>query len=207
MPLEEWIKDMVVKYIGEVDDWRFANDVTCSKEGFVERKNIIAKCRESEFKFLECTCWDENKPVCVGVGYNPRESNPNNIDKTNKKIINLLKENDYGKYILLNLYPKISKCKKDLNKLDLKNCTFNSKVFPKLLDEIIERKDVSVVIFWRREVEFNNNIYRKLVNLQKDGNLYCTVKKKCKKKLHYHPRNGVDDFVLVKDDNFMHKIV
>ena len=160
-----------------------------SKDTF--RRNIYFATSSLSYKYIEHTVWDQKKPICVAIGFNPAEWNVDVTDDTNKKIRIELEKNGYGAYILLNLFPQISTTKSSFGKTDSENQKFE-KVLPKLLKKIINSK-ANVLIFWGREVCVNENIRNCLIKLQQNKKLYITVKSGTTE--HYHPSRVSIDII------------
>ena len=65
--LEERIKGFIsnsktnLKCVKE--DWKVS-----TKKDFIIRKNIVYN---NDYKYVEFTQWDKEKPICVAIGFNP----------------------------------------------------------------------------------------------------------------------------------------
>ena len=148
-------------------------------DGFIIRKNVIYN---NDYKYVEYTKWEENKPTCIAIGFNPATANVNEIDETNNKIIEQLK-NRYGAYVLLNLYPQVSKDKKHWQDSNGEDDNYEPILY-KIIDYIINSKE-HVLIFWGRSVAISEKLNSKLKRLIEQNRLFITVKKGTED--HYHP--------------------
>ena len=209
--LQDKIKKMIVKNIDTNvlnKEWKECNDLDAlSKTAnitIIERKNIQgtrydAENKKIEYKFIEYTKWESpNEKQCVAIGFNPATIDPNIIDKTNGKIINILKDNGYGSYILLNLYPQVSKNKDDFNEDDEIDSSFQETLI-KIL-ELLNKTKTKTLIFWGRTVPIPKNVFDILKTLQQNEILYMTIKKDTHS--HYHPARINIDMEKVTDKYF-----
>lgn len=162
----------------------------------VERKNI--QDVSQHYKFIEYTKWENTatNDLCVAIGFNPATYNQNEIDGTNIKLINALKDK-YESCILLNLYPQVSTVKEKFNESDDEDSKFHNTLL-QILDFIIE-KNIRTVIFWGRTVSVNKDIFEKLQKMQKKNNLLMTVKKGTSS--HYHPARVDIEIKVVSMDH------
>ena len=198
--LEEIIKNILTSpsanLLSKNVPWNNARNTSYSNITWTIRKNIIAQTI-CTYKYLEYTEWDPKKHKCVAIGFNPATIDVNEIDKTNEKIIDKLKEKGYGGYILLNLSPQCSTSKKEW----CDNDDEDLKYFPcfiKIL-KIISKKSINVLIFWGRTVAIKDDIYNILQKIIKTENLLMTVKEGTQ--THYHPAYVPIDIIPVTDTN------
>jgi hypothetical protein len=168
-------------------DWNVGN-----VDGFIIRKNVI---HNNDYKYVEYTKWEENKPTCIAIGFNPATANVNEIDETNNKIIEQLK-NRYGAYVLLNLYPQVSKDKKHWQDDDGEDEKYEPVLY-QIIDDIIASNE-HVLIFWGRSVAISEKLNSKLKRLIEQERLLITVKQGTK--CHYHPAR-VSIEIKQADDN------
>ena len=148
----------------------------------LERKNITSSTNTKKYKYIEYTKLGSSDKVCVAIGFNPAEFDVNEFDGTNNKICTCLKEK-YGSYILINLYPQVSKTKDEWDEGDEEDAKF-APVLIKLLETILDSKE-DVLVFWGRSVGVDEQIGTHLSKMQENNLLYFTVKKGTN--LHYHP--------------------
>ncbi len=108
-----------------------------------------------------------------------------------------LKGENYGSYVLLNLYPQVTSTKESFNEDDGVN-----KDFVELLPMIINNyKENDFVIFWGRTVSISVGIKIQLDNLLGNGKLHMTVKAGTGK--HYHPARVDIEIKDVKEDDIV----
>lgn len=208
--LQDEIKELIVKSINtNVLDkkWKECNDLDALSKSInttiIERKNIqgsISNQKNStqvNYKFMEYTKWNNNQ-VCVGIGFNPATNDPNEIDGTNVKIINELNNKKYGRYILLNLYPQVSKDKNTFDETDIVDENFQN-ILLKILSILIKKK-IDTLIFWGRTVSISEDVFKKLEELKDYNLLYMTVKQDTH--LHYHPARITINIDKVTDKDF-----
>lgn len=190
--LEERIKDFITNSKTNLkcvkEDWNFS-----SRTDFIIRKNIVYN---NDYKYVEFTQWDKEKPICVAIGFNPATAEVNDVDDTNNRIITQLKKEDYGSYILLNLYPQVSKDKKHWQDDDGEDEKYEPILY-QIIDDIIA-SDERVLIFWGRSVAISEKLYIKLKVLIDQNRLFITVKKGMGD--HYHPAR-VSIEIKQADDN------
>lgn len=190
--LEERIKDFITNSKTNLkcvkEDWNFS-----SRTDFIIRKNIVYN---NDYKYVEFTQWDKEKPICVAIGFNPATADVNDVDDTNNKIITQLKKEGYGAYILLNLYPQVSKDKKHWQDSNGEDEIYEPILY-QIIDDIIA-SDERVLIFWGRSVAISEKLYSKLKVLIDQNRLFITVKKGMGD--HYHPAR-VSIEIKQADDN------
>lgn len=190
--LEERIKDFITNSKTNLkcvkEDWNVS-----SKKDFIIRKNIVYN---NDYKYVEFTQWDKYKPICVAIGFNPATADVNYVDDTNHKIITQLKQEEYGSYILLNLYPQVSKDKKHWQDDDGEDEKYEPVLY-QIIDDIIASNE-HVLIFWGRSVAISEELNIKLKALIEQNRLFITVKKGTE--YHYHPAR-VSIEIKQADDN------
>ena len=190
--LEERIKDFITNSKTNLkcvkEDWKVS-----SRTDFIIRKNIVYN---NDYKYVEFTQWDKEKPICVAIGFNPATADVNDVDDTNHKIITQLKKEGYGAYILLNLYPQVSKDKKHWQDSNGEDEIYEPILY-QIIDDIIA-SDERVVIFWGRSVAISEKLNNKLKRLIEQERLFITVKQGTK--CHYHPAR-VSIEIKQADDN------
>lgn len=201
MRIEEKLRSVIASFYPDPNNWKCSTTHNYGENSFLERKNITKVIGQEKYKFIEYTCWDKDGRICIGIGCNPAECDPDVLDTTNQRVISALQESEkgYGQYILLNLYPQVTPTKKELNNADPTNAEFNTKTLPKLLDEIINSINVDVLIFWGREIDVCFDVYEKLVCIQKKSRLFLTVNGTCADKPHWHPayvKTGIEKLEL-----------
>ena len=186
---------------------RNANKEQCEQLCLQERKMLSSE--DGGYKFLDYYMWNSNKKTILGIGFNPALSDLGQIDDTNKKIIDALKQkNDgYGQYILTNLYSRVASTEVEFGMIDAKSQNFNSKILPVLLDLILENKDIDVLIFWGRGVEINSELYDRLLQLCRAKRLYITVKQGDSQKPHWHPSRVSIEIEKASTNRFKFKII
>lgn len=200
MELEEKLKQEIEKFLGHCCDWENSSNSEFKKFNLSCRKNL-SEIDGQPYKYVECTKFNQGKKVCVGIGFNPAEKSPDEIDRTNKKIIEALNNGEYKTYILLNLYPLVSKSKANFDESDENSIAFAKKCLPSLLETIYNDTDADVLIFWGRTVSVDCeifNIIEMLCNSPKQR-LYMTVRKgEC---VHCHPAYVPIEIKEVSKDN------
>ena len=169
--LEEKIKGLITNPKSRLKcasaNWNVGN-----VDGFIVRKNIVYK---NDYKYVEFTQWDKKKPICVAIGFNPATADVNDVDDTNNKIIIQLIKEGYGAYVLLNLYPQVSKDKKHWQDDDGEDEKYEPILY-QIIDDIIA-SDERVLIFWGRSVAISEKLNTKLKVLIGQNRLFITVKK------------------------------
>ena len=173
-------------------EWQYSDKLD------LERKNITSSDGTQKYKYIEHTILGESNKVCVVIGFNPAESDVNEFDGTNNKIYACLKEK-YGSYILINLYPQVSKTKDEWDEGDEEDAKFGP-VLIKLLETLLDAKE-DVLVFWGRSVGVDEQIGTLLSKLQENNLLYFTVKKGTN--LHYHPARVTIDIKKATKDSLI----
>ena len=196
-PLEEKLKNIITSELNGLKcancSWQTAN--TSNSHNFI-RKNISI---QKEYKYIEYTEWDEKKPGCVAIGFNPAETNPEVIDQTNQKIKEALNLQGFGSYILLNLYPQVSSEKKNWMEGDCEDEKYRE-LFGDLLIKV-ENSNKAVLIFWGRTVAIESYVYKFLKNIRSQRRLFITVKKGTT--MHYHPARVNIEIIEATSESFI----
>ena len=132
------------------NDWKSREYTNCkvTKKHSVSRTLYLDNLTTPKYKFKEIIHFtkdplsDKHMAICIGI--NPAKAEQN-IDPTNINLIKLLFDN-YDGYILLNIYPEITKNAKKVNFKDDENINFT-----KNLDAIInENKTEDIILFFGR---------------------------------------------------------
>lgn len=194
--IEEELKRILTSHKNELkcmnEKW---NCCKGSGANYKIRKNIIS----GEYKYIEYTEWNKGQKKCVALGFNPATNDVKQFDDTNKKILKALEDKQYGSYILLNLYPQVTKSKKELQEDDEENKKFES-VLLQALKKIKEKK-VDVLIFWGRTVVISDQLFCELKEIMEQSLLYKTVKKGTNE--HYHPARVQIEIKKVERTSFV----
>lgn len=206
MDIEEKLKQEIEKFLGHSCNWKNSSSKELEKLNLSCRKNLSEFDGQS-YKYVECTKFNQGTKICVGIGFNPAEQSPDKIDDTNQKIIEYLNKEKYKKYILLNLYPLVSKSKETFDESDENSVAFAQKCLPSLLETVYKDTDADVLILWGREVEFECELYDQLCLLCKEERLYITVNQGDNKKPHWHPSRVSMGIEKAKSNRFMFKII
>lgn len=200
MNIEDMLKDKIVEFLQCDYNWeKSGNTQKYQKLELCERKNLSIVENDVPYKYIECSTFKKHSKICVGIGFNPAEVSPNEIDNSNKKIISFLGNKEYGKFILLNLYPLVARSKKEFDEQDEKSIAFVQNCLPELLEIILTQTNVDVLIFWGRTVSVEQNIFEKIEKICEQGRLYMTVK--VNENIHCHPAHIPIDIKKVEFKN------
>lgn len=182
--------------------WKELKDEDLNKIHFSDAKIKIVKregLASDNYKIIEITQWEsEVQKECVLLGFNPTNTDIEEIDNTNKKIIKLLK-NEYNKVILLNYHIQKTKDKEDFSDDD-KDIELYQPILPELLNTVLDN-NTDLLVFWGRTVSFSEELKLILFKFLDKGKLLITVKKGEDK--HYHPARIKADFRKAKKDDFL----
>jgi len=72
----------------------------------IKREAIFSAC--GEYRYWLKRSWDDSKPIAICVGLNPSTANHETDDRTISKLIEIMKFQNYGGFIMTNLYAVIS---------------------------------------------------------------------------------------------------
>ena len=134
-----------------------ANEEELKKIDKVCRKQLIKKSGSELYKFAEYTKFNENTGFCVAIGFNPAKCNIKEYDNTNKKLCSYFLKKEYGGYILLNLYPIVSKNEDSFHCDDL-SMTFYDEIIPCLIDSV----KCNIYVFWGSTIGVSEEIGKAL---------------------------------------------
>lgn len=173
----------VYRYINEVEIVEVQNTIKLKCVELI----IFDKPEDGIKKISEVT---EKDKIAVCIGYNPAECSKD-IDVSNKRLIKLLKQHCYKGYVLLNLFPQITKSAKEVD-LDLQ---FNKDFETSLMSYIKNNFNTSdVVIFFGRTTQITDKFKVFLSEISSRNKLLLTVNPS--EKLFTHP--GSNAGVLLK---------
>lgn len=156
------------------------NTSTKQNDLWTSRKNITDD--NKEYKYLEITTWDLSKDICIAIGHNPAIASVDDIDDTNNKLLNKLKDR-YGGYILLNLYPRVTKDVDSFGEPQREDIDYKS-LLKDIISDVISN-EIDVIVFWGRSVEIDDDFGNVINKLLDNDRLYITVKENTTE--HYHP--------------------
>lgn len=118
-------------------------------EKYIKRVLYVDNIENPKYKFKEEIDFigeNDEKPYAICIGLNPAKAQEE-LDVTNKRLINLL-QNNYSGYYLFNIYPEITENATQINLEDNENINFVSRLKDILEEEIY--KDLDVVLFFGR---------------------------------------------------------
>lgn len=128
-----------------------------------------------KYKYAEKIIFDQHSgdkfAICIGL--NPAAAEQN-IDETNKRLINVLKE-EYKGYFLLNLYPEITDNKLQINYEDDENISFIHRLEAILAAE--DKVSLDIILFFGRTTVLSQDqqeLINSLVN-NSSRNVYITT--------------------------------